>query len=226
MKIYIGPFREWIGPHQLAEKILFWKDKYDDAVYNLGEKLAGPDDSPTILHRFLKWIDKKKKRKIKIRLHPYDIWNLDETLSIIILPLLKQLKAAKHGSPQVDLTDVPEHLQYTASTDAAFKQIPFDFYDDDTAEEQYPSLHDRWEWVLDEIIWTFEQLQPDANWEDQYSSGEIDFKFVKIPGTNSSEMVHGDKHTYQTDYDARNAHQARITNGLRLFGKYYQALWT
>lgn len=224
MKIYIGPFRTWIGPHQIAEKILFWKDKYDDAVYNLGEKLAGPENSPSLLARLLKWIDKKKQRKIKIKIHEYDTWNLDETLAIIILPLLKKLKEEKHGSPHVDLTDVPKHLQYTSNKDS-YSQMVFEFYEDNDAEDEHPNVHDRWSWVLDEIIWAFEQLQPDANWEDQYSSGEIDYKFVKIPGTNSSEMIRGDKHTYQVDYDAKNAHQDRITNGLRLFGKYYQALW-
>lgn len=35
----------------------------------------------------------------------------------------------------------------------------------------------------------------------------------------------GEGHTYEVDWDARKAYQARITNGFRLFGKYYEGLW-
>ena len=59
MKVYIGPYRDWFGPYQLAEKIMFWKDKDDDAVYDFGEKLSN-----TLIGRFLVWVGNNKKRKV------------------------------------------------------------------------------------------------------------------------------------------------------------------
>jgi len=47
MKVYIGPYKNWFGPYQLAEKLCFWvkpvTDKYGikskpDWVHNFGDK--------------------------------------------------------------------------------------------------------------------------------------------------------------------------------------------
>jgi hypothetical protein len=38
-------------------------------------------------------------------------------------------------------------------------------------------------------------------------------------------MVEGPNHTQVVDWDGMKAQQARITNGFRLFGKYYEGLW-
>ena len=38
-------------------------------------------------------------------------------------------------------------------------------------------------------------------------------------------MVQGPKHTLQCDTDGMTAYQERISNGFRLFGKYYENLW-
>jgi hypothetical protein len=37
--------------------------------------------------------------------------------------------------------------------------------------------------------------------------------------------VEGPNHTYKCDYDGIAEVQKRITNGYRLFGKYFEALW-
>ena len=42
-------------------------------------------------------------RKVDIQIDPWDTWGLDHTLSLIIVPCLKQLKATSHGYPS-DLT--------------------------------------------------------------------------------------------------------------------------
>jgi hypothetical protein len=39
------------------------------------------------------------------------------------------------------------------------------------------------------------------------------------------EMVEDEGHTYEIDFEGLKVVQERITNGFRLFGKYYQALW-
>lgn len=208
MKVYIGPYKNWIGPYQIAEKILFWKNyENDDAVEKLGERLA----KIPLLMRFCKWVSNEQKRTIKVRIDNYDTWNMNSTLSLIIVPMLKQLKATKHGMPWSDDEDVPEHLR---STNAPPKENEWDI----------DALHEaRWDWVLDEIIWAFEQ--DNAEWEEKYYTGEIDFKFEKIEGENFSRMVDGPNHTFKIDQEGIKKHHERIKNGRRLFAKYYDALW-
>lgn len=247
MRVVIGPYTNWVGPYQIAEKILFWMNKYDDdRVYKLGEFLAHgfhkevpePDGGwsmnrerpKTWLYKLCEWIESKKKRKIKVHIDYWDSWNVDSTLSPIILPLLKQLRATKHGSGFVDLEDVPEHMR-TTTTEDYDSQKCFDFYNEAKIEGGH-DIHTRYEWVLDEMIWAFEQLQPDYDWEEQYRSGETDIRWV--PDTSNLDkdgkpmfhtMTHGPNDTYKCDYDAMQKHQDRISNGLRLFGKYYSTLW-
>jgi hypothetical protein len=237
VKIYIGPYKNWVGPYQLAEKILFWMDKEkDERVHNFGEWLAHGSVEPepefrtgmdilsrkkrpnTLLYRFLLWIESRRKRKIKIRIDSYDTWGMDTTLSMIILPMLKQLQETKHGAPFVDDNDVPEHLRSTA---AEPKENEWD-----TDSNHFL----RWDWVMDELIWTFTQLHPDTDWEDQYRSGKYDLHSVPCEWDEDGkptlyQMKDGPNHTAKTDYDGMKVHQERINNGLRLFGRYYQGLW-
>jgi hypothetical protein len=39
------------------------------------------------------------------------------------------------------------------------------------------------------------------------------------------EMKHGPNDTFKVDREGMEAHQQKIDNGMRLFGKYYGALW-
>ena len=207
MKVHIGPYKNWIGPYQIAEKILFWKNDENDAVEKLGERLA----KIPLLMRFCKWVSNEQKRTIKVRIDNYDTWNMNSTLSLIIVPMLKQLKATKHGMPWTEYEDVPEHLR---STNAPPKENEWDI----------DALHEaRWDWVLDEMIWAFEQDNND--WEQQYYSGEVDFQFEKIEGQKFSRMVDGPNHTFKIDQEGIKKHHERIKNGRRLFAKYYDALW-
>ena len=149
MKVYIGPYRNWTGPYQIAEKLLFWMDKNKDSrVDNFGEWLAKSD---TIVN-VCEWIYSKKKRKTKIRIDKYDTWNMDHTLALIVLPMLKQLKSTKHGSPLVDDEDVPENLRSTAA-DAKENEW-------DTDSNHFK----RWDWVMDEMIYAFE-MELDEDWD-------------------------------------------------------------
>lgn len=94
MKVNIGPYRSWVGPYQIAEKILFWMDKDCDTVYEFGKWLAN-----TPLSTICQWFDRRKKRKVEIKIDAYDTWSMDFTLSLIIVPMLKQLKSTNHGHP-------------------------------------------------------------------------------------------------------------------------------
>ena len=232
MKVTIGPYKNWFGPYQLAEKLCFWaKDEIDeygsknkpDWVYKFGEWLAhgevlednaafNLDRHQTWLYKFLTWVHSKQTRKVSVKIDKYDTWSMDDTLAHIVLPMLKQLKNTKHGTPYVDPTDCPEHLKPKSQT---LKEIE---------EQQLDSTHfERWDWVLDEMIFAF-QNKLDDSWQEQFESGNTDLRFE--PEENGmSRMVHGPNHTKQYDVEGRQLYQSRISKGFLLFGKYYEALW-
>lgn len=205
MKVYIGPYKNWIGPYQLAEKLRYIGIK-EDTRDKIGQWLSN-----TWVEPVCQWIHTKRQRKIKIHIDRYDSWNVNDTLALIILPLLKQFQETKHGSPFIDDEDVPENLRSTAAPPKANE------WDIDE------NHHLRWDWVLSEMIWTFEQLNND--WEDQYWSGESDYIFVKNEEDENYRMEKGPNDTSEFDAEGYDAHRKRIDNGTRLFGKYYMALW-
>ena len=91
MKVYIGPYKNWFGPYQLAELLCFWakkeKDEYGierepDWVHNFGEWLAHGEiekEDPkaitswnknrhnTWLYKLLLWIESKRKRIVYVK---------------------------------------------------------------------------------------------------------------------------------------------------------------
>jgi hypothetical protein len=197
MKVYIGPYKNYIGPYHIAKKLLFWMDEYGDTVYKFGGWLAKTkDNKDTWLTKFCQWLDNKRSKKVSVRIDNYDMWNMDSTLAYIILPMLRKLAEDKPGAPFVDLEDVPEHLRVAEPTDDGVDSTWFA----------------RWEYVLNEMIFAFENIN--SGWEDQF--------WNTTPTTDSLHHSNG----YECDWDARKAYDDRIQNGLRLFGKYYRGLWT
>ena len=97
--------------------------------------------------------DSDKERDIDIVIHPYDTWNMDHTLALLIVPMLKQLKATKHGAPNVDCIDVPMKLQPT--------QLEVVRYREEGKTDK--NFFKRWDYVIDEMIWAFEQIVDDNN---------------------------------------------------------------
>jgi hypothetical protein len=217
MKVYFGPYKNWVGPHQIAKTILFWMDKDDDRVYNFGEQL----DKIPGLTKFCLWVEERRQRRINVRIDKYDTWSMDHTLAYIILPMLKQLKETKHGSPLVEDEDVPDEFK---STSAPPKKDDWDVDD---------NHFKRWDWVLDEMIFAFECKLNDS-WDDEFWTGEWGkSEFVETdeeylnPLTNKTEKLYTMTNTGNRtcDWEARQKVQNRITNGFRLFGKYYENLW-
>lgn len=163
MRVYIGPYVDrWVST--VHDRYMEKKYGYNDwPEYDVIKGLTAPIHEPIKevflrkLEDTLQWIYNhsinlyldKKQRKVKVKLHKYDTWSMDDTLALIILPMLKQLKQTKHGVPMVDNEDVPEHLRQTEQSD-----------------ENFQRLQAAWEWVFDEMIWAFEQKTID--WEDQY----------------------------------------------------------
>lgn len=239
MKVNIGPYKNWFGPYQLAEALCFWAKPVIDEdgilskpkwVHQFGEWLAhgsvepepavgdivllGDDRPHTWLYKLLSWLDKKKKRKVHVRIDPWDIWSMDHTLALVILPMLKQLKEQKHGAPLVDDEDVPEHIRSTAAREPT----------EEEKDWHCPDEHHfaRWDWVLDEMIFSF-NCSVDDSWEEQFHSGDSDLAFKRLEN-GVSELIQTGNRTY--DFEGRKEFQKRISNGFRLFGKYYQGLWS
>lgn len=215
MKAYIGPYTNYISPYDIAKRILFWKDPYDDeegkAIDSLGDWLRGKKgDKPSLTSRFCNWYNSRQKRTVAITIDGYDTWSADHTLALIIHPLLLKIKENKKGSPFVDPEDVPEDLQP--------KTEPNDgnHYVDDTH-------HERWDWVLDQMIFSFEKLASEG-WEDEFYSGEHDVR-LEDNEDGTSKLVYGPNDTFKVDREGINAVQNRIDAGLKLFGKYFQNLW-
>lgn len=221
MKVYFNkPKDHWISPYTILEKVFFWREiEYEEPLI---DKLA---NVLTPISEGIKVILDFVHPKIEyVKIDYWDVWSMDMTLSPIILPMLKQLKKVKHGSGLVDLNDVPEHLRST-QTENYDSQLTFDFYENPDEPVVGADVHTRWDWVLDEMIWAFEQLNDDDN-EKQFTTGEYDLVFEKCEeDIRLSRMVEGPKHTAVTDYVSLQNHQKRIQNGLRLFGVYYNNLW-
>ena len=145
------------------------------------------------------WFD-RRTQKVKVRIDKWDTWSMDSTLAHIVLPMLAQLKATKHGAPCTDDKDVPKELR---STSAPTKKNSWD-----TDDNHFK----RWDWILDEMIWAFNQKCRD-DWEG-------DFYEYKDDDTERFGL----KLVWE-DREGSKAHQERMTNGFKLFGKYYENLW-
>ena len=144
------------------------------------------------------------KQRTSIKIHKYDTWSMNHTLAPIILPMLVQLRATKHGAPMVDMKDVPKELRATK------KQL--DAYNKNGDSD--PKFFERWDWVLDEMIWAFEQKCRDDWMEDFYGDYTEDQKNGAMVG--SFEWI---------DHEGLKAHQERMSNGFKLFGTYFENLW-
>lgn len=206
MKIYTSKWRNhYISPYTILEKFFFWRKNYDPYKQNPPKWLQN------ICDWNLKFIDTIHPRISYVKIDKWDTWSMPESLGLIILPMLKQLKEDKQGSPFIDDEDVPDELK---STNAPTVN------DDGDIDDLF---HKRWEWVLDEEIIAFESLF--NNWEEWFDTGEFDYEFIKTKdGLN--QMVHGPNHTLVTDWEGRKDYQHRIDNGFRLFGKYFLGHWS
>ena len=161
---------DWPDKQTQFEKFL---EKLEDAIQSVYNLVNVP------------FLD-ERTQKIEVHIDRWDTWSMDHTLAPIILPMLRQLKETKHGAPNVDWEDVPRELRPSGEELHAYNKNG----------ETDPKFFERWDWVLDEMIYAFDCK---ANKDDVYMRFE-DQKEIK-------------------------KEQKRISNGFRLFGKYYEALW-
>lgn len=136
------------------------------------------------------------ERVEEIEIHDYDTWSADHTLALIIHPLLVQLRKTSHGCFYVFDEDVPPHLRSGV----------------DQHEEDMTFTEGKWQWIMDELIWTFLQLKTDCH----------DDKFFTHTGEPSTSKPFGE---IEVDTDGLEKHHNRIDNGLMMFGKYFRGLW-
>jgi len=257
MKIHIGPYLDWIDPYQIAERIIFWADRYDDddiwasRQHKLGRWLAlDRNGKPTWLARLCQWYHDRKARKISIEIDRYDVWGMDHTLSLIIVPMLEKLKDHKHGSPLVDNEDLPPHLKLSKRETKVNQDGHWDKKlkaTEDEIKAANEKFHACWDWILDEMIWAFSQHAKE-DWEAQFHSGKHDQLWQKVDYQGNKigdpkrlddrsdkegktdekfmyQMVIGPNDTHVYDREAARLCCERMANGRRLFAKYYESLW-
>jgi len=102
--------------------------------------------------------------------------------------------------PRVDYIHIDKYDTYSMDTTLAkiihpmLKQLK-------ATKLGYPSTmtEKKWNYILDEMIWTFEQIILDGN-DEQFWTDDIDWDGMKV-------------------------HYTRINKGTALFGKYYRSLW-
>ena len=209
MKVKIGHYLNFWGIYQvlgLLNHVGVSKDTTDDWA----------ERSPEWICNIFQWIYDKRKRTVKVKIDDYDVWSMDSTLALIVLPMLKQLKKVKHGAPC-------GMKGFDQTSNSA--QLCFDFYAEGD-EAAWEAGQEEWNKILDEMIWAFEQLQPECDWEKQYRivDGEIDWtKHPEDEGKLATPMRWIIEP--ETDYEGMMKHQVRISEALKLFGYYFQSLW-
>lgn len=215
MKVYMGPYHHWFQPARWYADWFFWfyglngidVDDPDGMKYEARLEQLYEQSFYRVLQNIEEAVNRTFSRKIQVKVHDYDVWGLDSTLAVIILPLLKRLRESKRGAPYVDDEDVPAELRSTAAP-------PVEDYRPDANHFK------RWEYALNEMIWSFEQIVDEVG-HSQFHSDIDPAKPSNEPGISFAEAMRRG----QFDKERYKAWQNRKTRGLTLFGKYFEALW-
>lgn len=213
MKVWTSKYRShWVSPYVILTKVCFW-ERNEDRIYNLTDEPNNPyvrwvEILNPICVAVQKFLDFVHPRWNYVKLDHWDTWSFDHTLADIILPGLRQLQATKHGAPHVDDEDVPEYLR------SHMAQPKENEWDTDSLWFM------RWDWVLAEMIWAFEQKVDDDAENKFFDHSECSTD----PNTRLEDLVNGASKT-KYDREGHRQWQDRKSNGFRLFGKYYEGLW-
>jgi hypothetical protein len=212
MKVYLSNYRNhWLSPYIILKKICFW-EKDEDRIYNLNEEVDNPyvkwvNFLNPICGAWQKFLDFIHPRFNYVKIDQWDTWSMDHSLAHIIHPMLVQLNKTKHGAPYTEDNDVPEYLR------SYMAQPKENEWDTD-------SLHFmRWDWILNEMIWAFEQELKDDDENQFFDHSECGDE--KFPWNKDGQYVS----KLKFDKEGLEAHQKRKANGFRLFGCYYKNLW-
>lgn len=164
------------------------------------------------------------ERRIDVEIDKWDTYGMDHTASLIILPLLLQLKDSKMGVPNEFVERVGGDMD---------SNMVFDFITEDE-NEVFDKLCDKWTETIDKMIWSFQQIV-DENYDSKYHHGKMDIGWEKTPKQYPNPVTGQLEYMYQMvdknpgkhwyDYVGHHLHEERIQEGLELFGKYYRNLW-
>lgn len=228
MRVRIGPYKTDIFPVTRWERNYeFWRKPdtcyLPEAEYTWYDKIVfGALDKFEKLIRPINHWSQRRKRKIKVHVDYYDIWSADHTLAMIIAPTLKKLKEHQHGYPHVDNEDVPEELRMNGEDREKLEH-------DGSVDSKHEA---RWNYILDEMIWAFEQHADPYDGENQFhhNSEQLEMVFTPIEGKPASTLSFNHqkdptKPAYWRDDEGLKKHHERKRNGVRLFAKYYECLW-
>ncbi|MCY4509488.1 MAG: hypothetical protein OXG35_21370 [Acidobacteria bacterium] len=83
----------------------------------------------------------RPKREVSVEIHDHDTWSADFTLALVAAPLLRYFRdeaGGRHAIGSTDPQDFPETGDPAQTHDA-----------------------DRWSKLLDELVWTFEEIAKD-----------------------------------------------------------------
>ena len=131
------------------------EQSYEDHV------LEAIDDGIQSVYNVFNWIwFDRRTQKVSVKIDRWDTWSMDHTLAPIILPMLVQLKATKHGAPMVDMKDVPKELRATKAQQNKYAK----------GGDVDPKHFERWDWIMDEMIYAFDCK---ANKDDVYMRFDI-----------------------------------------------------
>ena len=150
--------------------------------------------------------EEEGEREIEVEIHDYDLWSLDHTLAKIIYPALVKFREKPYGYPDVEDGDTPADETLFTKYNHELRRLWMPWDPDWLTEEELETRKDdmarynRWVYVLDQMIFSFHCLTTDNQWEDE---------FAERNATHEEYMEMED----------------RISNGFRLFGKYYRSLW-
>ena len=179
--------------------------------------------------------DEGFERVEDVHIDGYDVWSLDHSLALIILPSLKMLRENNQSAPLVDEEDVPSDMRPTEAEKEAYTKTGM------TDGKHF----DRWNYVIDQMIWSFERIVDDED-GNQFHTGTIDtlwqpldenhepigqpYRLEDTPHDEDDdtlyEMVKGPNDTSEYEFKGHKEHNERILVGTTLFGKYYRGLWT
>ncbi len=140
----------------------------------------------------------RKNRKISVEIHDYDVWSLDHTAALILLPLFEKFRAQEKKG--VSLAFYDRKCISTPHSDAEMQQ----------AEERFHETLDKIIFSLREIV-NCEQNSPDCPGEYIW---EPEFKHI-----GCTEEEYEDFRNKTAQYDAK------IQEGLDLMGKHFRDFW-
>lgn len=199
MKVYIGPYRHnWIS--SVHERYMNWKyGKWEwEDNQNLFERLLEKLED-ALQDVYNKTINKilENRSSQKIKVR-IDDYDIWSMDDTLSHIIYPMLKLLQEGKHGTPAVDQADVPENLRTRKDPTEEIPL-------VHDKTENLEKQWAWVLGEMIWAFEQKSRVEGWEtDYHKEGEWD-----------------------SDHWAQiNAHHERMDNGFRLFGKYYEALWT